>query len=75
MCAPDQMICVANISLESQDCLNKCPGLQVASFDANKKYQSETFISKLSTEYWNYKGYFRFPAAFKSWYFNKDKVS
>ena len=65
VCAPEQMECVANISIESQDCLNKCSGLQVASFDASKKYQLEKFLSKLSTDYWNYKGFFKFPAEFK----------
>ena len=66
MCRPDQMGCVANISLELQSCLKKCSGLQVATCETNKRYQSKDFISKLSTEYWNYKGFFKFPENFKS---------
>ena len=66
MCTPDKMDCVANITAEIQNCLKKCSGLQVASFEANKQYQSEEFISKLSTQYWNYKGFFKFPKDFKS---------
>ena len=66
MCTPDQMECVENISVTKQNCLKKCSGLQVASFEANNRYQSKDFISKLSNEYWNYKGFFKFPQNFKS---------
>ena len=67
MCTPEQMECVklANDSMEKPKCLKRCSGLLVASFEANQKYQSKKFISKLSTDYWNYKGYFTFPKNFK----------
>ena len=65
MCAPDQMECVANVSVEKKNCLKKCSGVLVTSFDKSKDYQSERFISKLSTDYWNYKGYFQFPQQYK----------
>ena len=55
-----QMACVANISVEKQECLKKCSGLLVTSYDSNQKYKSERLISKLSKEYWKYKGYFKF---------------
>ena len=60
-----QMDCVAKVTVEKQECLKKCSGLLVTSFDSNQKYKSERFISKLSQEYWNYKGYFNFPWEFK----------
>ena len=70
MCVPDQMKCVANVLVEKHNCLKKCSGVLVTSFDTNKKYQSEAFISKLSTDYWKYKGYFQFPQQFKGLYYN-----
>ena len=59
------MKCVANVLVEKHNCLKKSSGVLVTSFDTNKKYQSETFISKLSTDYWKFKGYFQFPQQFE----------
>ena len=65
MCRAELMKCVANVSIEEHKCLTKCSGVLVTSFESNQKYQSERFISKLSKQYWNYKGYFQFPQQFK----------
>ena len=65
MCKADEVKCVANLSVGKQNCLKKCSGLLVTSFEKNNEYQSERFITKLSTKYWSYKGYFQFPKDFK----------
>ena len=61
------MKCVANISVDKDTCLYKCSGLLVTAYDRfEMSNHSKQFISKLSTYYWNYKGFHNFPVKFKS---------
>ena len=59
---PDQLECTHNIKVKYEECLPKCSGVWLTSFD--KKDQLDRKKTKLSEQYWNYKGYYNFPKYF-----------
>ena len=68
MCTPEKIECVFNISTpENTKCFKKCSGLLVTTFDKYEMtQQSKQFISKLTNDYWKYKGFYNFPWTFQS---------
>ena len=70
LCSPEKMKCVASVNIEEEsNCQKKCSGLLVTTFDKHQvKEQFKQFVQNLSTEYWNYKGYYKFPSQYKGIY-------
>ena len=60
LCTPDKIDCVGNIETKYEECLPKCSGLWVNSFDKEKNINLDKQIWQLSEQYWNYKGYYEF---------------
>ena len=63
------MECVASITIdeEGSDCLKKCSGLLVTTFDKHEApAESKEFIKTLSSEYWKYKKFYAFPNGLRS---------
>ena len=69
LCAPEQMECVLNI--EVKKCLPQCSGLFFENYEVEIESKmisaglisnraKEVKISKLSKQYWNYKGFYKF---------------
>ena len=58
LCQPEDLKCVKNISYN--ECLPQCSGLWIRNpqnfSDAGEKFK----ISKLSKQYWNFKGFYKF---------------
>ena len=70
LCTPDKNECVRNLETKYKECLPQCSGLWVRfsedeNFDKDKisfkdkKLESLNYI--LSKQYWNYKGFYKFP--------------
>ena len=57
---PDQLECTQNIEVEYEECLPKCSGVWLTSYDKNKLVY-EPKIKDLSNQYRNYKGFYKFP--------------
>ena len=60
LCTPDKIDCVRNIETKYEECLPQCSGLWVNSFDKEKNINLNKEKSKLSKQYWNYKGFYKF---------------
>ena len=63
------MECIASIKIdeEGSDCLKKCTGLLVTTFDKHEvPAESRDFVKTLSSEYWKYKQFYSFPKSLKS---------
>ena len=65
--SPVQLKCTQNIIsqilVKYEDCLPKCSGVWLTSYDKDKdkEINNEFKIKELSKQYWNYKGFYKFP--------------
>ena len=64
LCTPDKIDCVRNIETKYEECLPKCSGLWVNRFKKDKilNLNEKLKLSKLSKQYWNYKGFYKFSS-------------
>ena len=61
LCTPDYIECVRNIETKYEECLPQCSGLWVNSVLKNEEIDIDINKAKLSQQYWNYKGFYKFP--------------
>ena len=64
--SPVELKCTQNIIsrilVKYEECLPKCSGVWLTKFDGNKiNNNNEPKIQELSKQYWNYKGFYKFP--------------
>ena len=63
LCQPEELKCLQNITYN--ECLPQCSGLWITNYEGKKyeeirdnpDYNVDKLISKLSKQYWNYKGF------------------
>ena len=67
----EKLKCVAEVTPDESECLEKCEGIHVTSYDSFEKDSSlESIISKLSIEYNKFKEAFEFPIELKGTFIN-----
>ena len=65
LCLPEKLDCVQNIKATYEECLPQCSGVWITNYEGKKyeeirdnpDYNVDKKISKLSAQYWNYKGF------------------
>ena len=62
LCLPEKLDCVQNIKATYEECLPQCSGVWITNYEGKKyeeirDYNIDKDISKLSEQYWNYKGF------------------
>ena len=57
LCQPEELKCVQNITYN--ECLPQCSGLWITNYEGNSDWEKFK-ISKLSKQYWNFKGFYKF---------------
>ena len=65
LCLPEKLDCAQNIKATYEECLPQCSGLWITNYEGKKyeeirdnpDYNVDKKISKLSAQYWNYKGF------------------
>ena len=62
MCLPEKLECVQNTKTTYEECLPQCSGLWITNYEGKKygeirDYNVDKLISKLSEQYWNYRGF------------------
>ena len=62
LCLPEKLDCAQNIKAIYEECLPQCSGLWITNYEGKKyeeirDYNIDKDISKLSEQYWNYKGF------------------
>ena len=62
LCTPDKIECVENIETKYKECLPQCSGVWILGLLSKPLVSREKLkITKLSKQYWNYKGFYKFP--------------
>ena len=64
LCTPVKIECVRNLETKYEECLPQCSGLWVRFSEDEKSFRDinlELLNDKLSKQYWNYRGFYKFP--------------
>ena len=67
MCTIDQENCVQSIVINNTKCLKECEGMEITSFTEKEAegFEPGSKLSTMSTSYYYYKSWYKFPSQFK----------